>query len=579
MVWQSNPAWTSLSIGLNLAQGVLPLGLMYLTKLLVDTLASASSLVAVEQGRVWMYLGALGALSLLSGWLGTWQQWVEELQQLRFTDQIASIIQAKSIRMDLAYYENPSLQDTFHKAQYEAAYRPYQILHAVFQLIQSCFFLLTVLLFLLSVAWWLGLVLLLAGLPMLWVKVHFAGRNYELDRLRAQQEREAWYLHELLTTEPAARELRLYRYGELFARRYADLRNSLWQEQKRLLSQQVRFDALGQIAEVATFLIITGWVLSRALAGIFTLGTVVLYAQAFQRAQLQLRTALSAMGQLYTHRLFLNYLFDFLDLEPQVAEPLQPQTLARPLVAGFTLDRVSFQYPQHEQAVLQDISLELKLGQRIAIVGHNGSGKSTLLKLLARFYDPSTGQISLAGVDLRDLSLHDLRERLSVVFQDYQRYDFTAAENIRISNLHEPRNEERLRHAARQSGAASTIERLPAGYDTLVGHAFSGGEELSGGQWQQLAIARAFYAPAEVLILDEPSSAIDPLVEQAIFEQLLAPDPTRLVIFVTHRLYHLQRADRIVVMEAGRIVEEGRFEELMAQQGRFLRMFAAQQVG
>lgn len=201
-----------------------------------------------------------------------------------------------------------------------------------------------------------------------------------------------------------------------------------------------------------------------------------------------------------------------------------------------------------------------------------------MLKLLARFYDPSQGNITLSGLDLRHLALHDLRERLSVVFQDYQRYDFTAAENIRISNIHEPLNTERLQRAAQQSGVASTIERLSSGYDTLVGHAFSGAEELSGGQWQQLAIARAFYANAEVLILDEPSSAIDPLIEQAIFEQLFAADLGRLIIFVTHRLYHLQRADRIIVMDQGRVAEQGNFAALMGKQGLFYRLFAAQQV-
>ena len=580
LVWQSNRGWTSLSIALNLLQAALPLGILYCTKLLIDQLSGgAGSLkVVVHFSAVLPIVAALASLWLLSGFLGSLQQWLEELQQLRFTDEIAGIIQAKSIQMDLAYYEDPTLQDTFHKAQYESAYRPYQLLKAVYQLLQSAFFLILAMGFLLSFAWWLVPFLILAGLPVLLVKIRFAGRYYDLDRRRAQQEREAWFLHELLTTVTAARELRMYRFGEIFAQRHQFIRTFLWGEKKQLLKRQLRYDLLGQISELLALLALLLWVVFKAAAGLLSLGSVILYLQAFQRAQQQMRTALSAMTELYSHRLFLNYLFDFLDLEPQVKEPLLPQSLPPKLEEGFRLEGVFFQYPQQVQPVLQDINLELSLGERIAIVGPNGSGKSTLIKLLARFYDPSTGRILLNGHDLHDLSLEDLRKRLSIVFQDFMHYPFSATDNIRISDLHQPLNEKRLRLAAQQSGAASCIERLPFQYETLLGHTFEGGVELSGGQWQQFAIARAFYADTEILILDEPSSAIDPLIEQAIFEQLFTFDPNRLVIFVTHRLYHLQRADRIIVLDQGQIVEQGTFVQLMAHEGLFYQLFASQQV-
>ena len=581
LVWQSNRVWTSLSIAINLLQAALPLGVLYCTKLLIDQLSAGlgGSTRGIPFNAMLPLILALASLWLLSGFLGSLQQWLEELQQLRFADQIAAIIQAKSIQMDLAYYEDPALQDTFHKAQYESAYRPYQLLQAVYQLLQSTFFLLLAMGFLLSLAWWLVPFLVLAGLPVLVVKIRFAGRYYELDRHRAQQERESWYLHELLTTVEAARELRLYRFGEIFAQRHQSIRSFLWGEKKELLKRQLRYDLLGQISELLALLALLLWVVFKAVAGLLSLGSVVLYLQAFQRAQQQMRTALNAMTQLYSHRLFLNYLFDFLDLEPQVKEPPFPQALPPQLNEGFRLQGVSFQYPQQPQLVLHDIHLELRLGERIAIVGPNGSGKSTLIKLLARFYDPVAGQILLQGHDLRNLAQHDLRQHLSIVFQDFKHYPFSAADNIYISDLQHPPDEQRMRQAAQRSGAATSIERLPQQYATLLGHDFEGGVELSGGQWQQLAIARAFYAHTEVLILDEPSSAIDPLVEQAIFDQLFSGDPARLIIFVTHRLYHLQRADRIIVMDQGRVVEQGDFAGLMAQEGLFYRLFAAQQVG
>lgn len=576
LVWQSSRTWTSLSIALNLLQAALPLGVLYCTKLLIDQLSSGPGSSYFSDGLP--IVACLAGLWLLSGFLGSLQQWLEELQQLRFTDQIAGIIQVKSIQMDLAYYEDPALQDTFHKAQYESAYRPYQLLQAVYQLLQSAFFLLLAMGFLLSLAWWLVPFLILAALPVLVVKIRFAGRYYELDRRRAQQEREAWYLHELLTTVEAARELRLYRFGEIFAQRHQSIRTFLWGEKKQLLRRQLRYDLLGQISEILALLALLLWVVFKATAGLLSLGSVILYLQAFQRAQQQMRTALGAMTQLYSHRLFLNYLFDFLDLEPRVQEPLQPQILPHKLGGGFRVEGVFFQYPEQAQPVLQDINLELQLGERIAIVGPNGSGKSTLIKLLARFYDPDAGRILLAEHDLRELAQHDLRQHLSIVFQDFKHYPFSAADNIFISDLQHPADEQRMRQSAQRSGAATCIERLPEQYATRLGHDFEGGVELSGGQWQQVAIARAFYAESGILILDEPSSAIDPLIEQAIFDQFFASDPDRLIIFVTHRLYHLQRADRIIVMDQGRVVEQGDFARLMAQEGLFYRLFAAQQV-
>lgn len=578
LVWQSNRGWTSMSIALNLVQAALPLAVLYCTKLFIDHLSFANSNPSVDTRVLLTYAVVLGSLWLLTGVLGSLQQWVEELQQLRFTDQITGIIQAKSIQMDLAYYEDPTLQNTFHKAQYEAAYRPYQLLRAVYQLLQSGFFLLLAMFFLFSLAWWLVPVLLLAGTPILLVKMRFAGRHYDLDRRRVQQEREARYLHELLTTVTAALELRLFRFGTFFAKRYQDLRSSLFWEKKQLLSRQGRYDVFGQISEVLALLALLSWVMIRATAGVLSIGSVVMYLQAFQRGQQQLRTALSALAQLYSHRLFLSYLFEFLDLEPHVTDPLQPQALPEKLAKGFQLEGVSFKYSDQARYVLQNINFELQLGERIAIVGPNGSGKSTLIKLLARFYDPSAGRILLNGCSLPDLSQEDLRKRLSIVFQDFNHYPFSAAENIRISDLHQPLNEKRLRQAAQQSGAASCIERLPLQYETLLGHTFDGSVELSGGQWQQFAIARAFYADTEVLILDEPSSAIDPLIEQAIFEQFFTFDPDRLVIFVTHRLYHLQRADRIIVLDQGQVAEQGTFAQLMAQDGLFCQLFASQQV-
>ncbi|MBX2926506.1 MAG: ABC transporter ATP-binding protein [Saprospiraceae bacterium] len=578
MAWQAGPGWAAAGVALNLAQAAIPLGVFYLTKQIIDDLVGALGTGNLETGNLLFFLVVLGGLWLAQGLTGTAGQWVQDILQLRFNDHIAGIIQKKSVEMDLSYYENPALQDTFHKAQYEAAYRPMQLLQAVQQLLQSIFFLVLVGVWLFSLSWWLVPVLTLAGLPALITRMYFAGRHFNLDRQRAQREREGWHLHALLTQDTAARELRLYGFGDALRARYRDLRAVLLREKRSLLSRQAGYDVLGQSFEVAALVALTGWTAMKALAGALSVGSLVMYLQAFQRGQAQLRSALSAMASLYGHRLFLNYLFDFLDLKPRVCNPEHPVALPAHISGGFQIENVSYEYPSNEGWVLQNINLRLPHGERIAVVGPNGSGKSTLIKLLARFYDPTQGQIRLDGIDLRHCAQEDLRQHIGIVFQDFYHYAFTAAENIAVSAIPQPPDEARLREAARKSGAANTIERLPAGYDTMLGHVFQNGVELSGGQWQQVAIARAFYADRDILILDEPMSAIDPLVEAAIFDELFAFDRNRTILFVTHRLYHLQRADRIIVLDKGRVAEQGAFAELMQARGLFYRLFSGQQV-
>ncbi len=579
LVWKSNPVWTGISIALNFFQASLPLAIFYLTSLIIDQLVHAFRAGELESGRLGFFLLGLGGLWFINGLMGIATNWLQELQQLQFNDYIAGVIQEQSIRLDMAFYENPELQDTFYKTQYEAAYRPWQLLQSVHQLLQSSFYLGMVMVFLFALAWWLIPVLVLAGLPGLLVRMYYSRRHFALDRQRAHRERESWFLHDLLTQASAARELRLYRAGVHFRQRYRALREQLFKDKRTLLSRQVIFDAFSQLSEVLALTGLVAWIAFRTLSGALSVGALVMYLQAFQRGMTQLRSALGALAALHGHRLFLTYLFDFLDLKPRVQDPTSPKPLPGVIAEGFRVENLTFTYPNQHQPILKDLNLGLKRGARIAIVGPNGSGKSTLVKLLARYYDPDKGRILLDGVDLRECAQDDLRSKMSIVFQDFYRYPFTALENISISDLHRDADLRQVQEAARASGAASAIDGLPRHYDTLLGNTFYGGVELSGGQWQQVAIARAFYADKDVLILDEPMSAIDPLVEQQIFEEIFNLEASKTVIFITHRLYHLMQADHIIVLDQGQMAEAGTFEELMAAKGLFYRLFSRQQVG
>ncbi|WP_194778628.1 ABC transporter ATP-binding protein [Pararhodonellum marinum] len=579
LVWKTSPVWTVLSFLLSFAQSALPFGVFYLTKLIIDRLIEGLGEASMDFSLLIAYLLGLGLLWLLEGLLNIAAQWVNDMQRLRFHDHISGIIQRQSIRLDLAYYEDPSFHDTFHRTQQEAIFRPLQVLDAVRQLVQSGLFLLFVTVFLASLNIWMVPILLLAGLPGLLAKIHIASKQYALDRQRTQLNRESWYLHEVLTGEYTARELRLFRFGKYFMDKYQEIRKVLFEDQRRLSNRKAKVEGIGQLSEVVALTGLVGWTAFKAMGGSISVGSLVMYLQAFQRGQSQLRLALSALANLYSHRLFLTYLFEFLDLEPNLKEASQPQTLAAPLQSGLSIQGLGFTYPRREQPVLKDINLEFKMGERIALVGPNGSGKSTLIKLLARFYDPSQGSILVDGIPIDQLALDEWRSRIGIVFQDFTQYAMTAAENIHISQLQEPLDEEKMEAMAQKTGAGRTIADLPYGYQSMLGHTFHNGIELSGGQWQQLALARALYADREILILDEPMSAIDPILEQEIFQHLYQRDPSKLILFVTHRLYHLQKADRIIVMDQGQVKEMGTFEDLMAKKGLFYKLFQSQRVG
>lgn len=573
LIWAAAPRLASLSMLLNLGLAALPLGVFYLTKLLIDYLVAGLAQGDLGLDLLLKLLLGLGGLWLLQALIGILAHWVQASLQLRFTDYIAGIIQEKSVQLDLAYYENASLQDTFHKAQREGAYRPMQLLQAVQQLLQSGFFLLLLSIWLWQLAWWLVFILLLAGLPALLSRVQLANKSYQLDKSKAQLDRESWHLHELLTQREAAREVRVFGLGNHFRAKYVALRQQLLADKEGLLQLQSRYDILGQLLEITALLGLIGWVALKTLAGLLTVGSLVMYLQAFQRGQAQLKAAFSATASLYGHRLFLRYLFDFLDTEARIVDPPQAKLLPQPLRQGFSIQNLSFYYPEQNKAALDNISVDLPFGQRIAIVGANGSGKSTLVRLLARLYDPSNGAIFLDGENIKNFALRDLRSSISLVFQDFYRYAFTVQENIALGKVQAPLDADRVKEVAEQIGISRKIEQLPLAYEQPLGFNHSGGQELSGGEWQQIAIARALYADRPILILDEPMSAIDPLIERRILDQLFAMQRDQLILFVTHRLHHLRQADQILVMEAGRIVETGSFEELMEQQGVFYTLF------
>ena len=578
LVWQSTPTWTIASIIFLVLQGILPLVSLYLTKLIIDSITAALGNSA--QGDSWkkiVVLIILGALvALLNDLCRSLTNFVSEAQSQIVNHYVQNLLHAKSIEVDLEYYENPQYYDSLHRAQAQAIHRPTLILNQLIKTGQSTISLGAIAFLLLSLHWAIATILFIAMLPILFVRLKYADEIYNKARTWTSQERKAYYFNRLLTHESHAKEIRLFNLGSLFQKRFRHLRNTIRQEKLTLARRRTLSEAFTQgSATIAVFLAFA-FIAYQTLQGIITLGSLVMYYQAFQRGQNLLKETFASLAILYENSLFLANLYEFLDLKPTVIEPSHPKPIPQTWQVGIQFNQVQFKYAHSTRSVLEDLNFTIDAGETIALVGENGAGKTTLIKLLCRLYDPTYGQITLEGIDLRNFSQKDLRQQISIVFQDYARYNLTVQENIGFGSLELLSEEEKISLAAHAAGADKVIARLPYRYNTTLGHQFQEGEELSIGEWQKIALARAFLRPAQLIIVDEPTSALDPQAEAEILSHFRQLTKHRTAILISHRLSTVRLADRIFVLEGGTITESGTHQQLIQLQGTYARLFETQ---
>ena len=572
LIWEAAPGWTVIWAVLLILQGILPAASVYLTRELVDGLV-----LALDSGGAWEAVRPaliaavlMAAIILLTEVLQSVNEWIATAQAEHVQDHIKELIYAKSTTVDLAFYESPDFFDHLHRALSDASARPLALLNNMGTLLQNLVTLLSLVMILVSYGWWFPVILVGSTLPALYVVLFFNRRYHQWWEETTVDRRWLRYYDLMLTgNSNIAAEVRLFDLGNFLRDSYRTLRYRLRDERIALVRQQSlgRLGAgLLTVAGAGAVMALMGW---RALQGLATLGDLALFYQAFSRGQSLARSLLRSIGQIYSDSLFLGNLFEFLSLEPEVNDPPQPLALTTPLTDAIRFENITFRYPGSERAVLEDFSLTVPAGKIVAIVGTNGAGKTTLLKLLCRFYDPDRGRITFDSTDIRNFTVKQLRQVITVLFQLPINHYATARTNIAVGDLASEPTDEAVELAARGAGAHDFILRLPEGYNTLLGKWFGKGTELSGGEWQRLALARAFLKKADVLILDEPTSFMDSWAEADWVRRFRQLVEGKTGVIITHRFTTAMRADIIHVMDRGEIVESGTHDELLALGGRY----------
>jgi ATP-binding cassette, subfamily B, bacterial len=578
LVWSHARGWTVLNAGMLLVTGLLPLASLYVMKQIVDS--AAQSITATDKRaafyQVGLWIAAAGSVSLVSLVCRSIADLAREAQGFAVTDGVYDLLHAKSIGLDLEYYEHAQYYDMLFHAQQEAPYRPTRILNGLLQLAQSCVSLAGIGVLLFSFSWLMALILVVAAVPGAIVRFVHSKKLYALRQQQTQREREASYYHGMITDRWHAKEIRLFNLGDLFRGRFFDLRRNIREARLKLSRRRTVVSFFAQSTTIVATFVTLGLICFKTSLGTVTIGALVMYYQAFQTGLGHFSNILGGIAGLYEDDLFLTSFYQFMELAPKTEVTAKPRPVPERARQQIVFDGISFTYPHGSRQVLQDIRLTLDPGQVIALVGQNGSGKTTLIKLLCRLYDPTNGRITVDGVDIRDLDPVQWRRQIGVVFQDYCRYQLTAWENIWLGDVDSTPDRERIRRAASLAGADPAIERLAEGYDSVLGNRFSGGRELSVGEWQKMALARAFLRDSGIVVLDEPTSSMDALAEAHLFERFGHLIDGRSAILISHRFSTVRMADHIYVLEKGHIAEQGSHDDLVRLDGLYARMYRAQ---
>jgi ATP-binding cassette subfamily B protein len=578
LVWRTDRKLTASLAVVTVVQAAVPATQVYLSKLLIDAVVTA-----VGQGGARADITPIVVLSILqlmlataSSLFSTLGNICQQLLQERVSLGVQLMVIEHASRLDLGFFEDAKSYDMLQQAQQEASSRPVQMVSGAFGLVRTALTFISMLGLLVQLQWILALLALLAPVPAFISSSRYGWMGYNMMRRQSPTRRRMGYLSSLLTTDTYNKEIAVFTLADFFTGRFRTLANSFYDEQRRLVVRRYlagfAWGSLTIIVSSGTYL----YVAVLAVHGQVTLGDLTLYTGAATSVQSNFQNLLSGLSSMYENNLYLATLFDLLAVRPRVQRPEHPVPIRRPFQEGIEFRNVTYRYKGAEEPALRDLSFTIRPGETVAVVGRNGAGKTTLVKLIARLYDPESGQVFIDGHDVQEYDPDELRSQVGVIFQDFVTYHLSARENIGVGRLDQLEDMEAIRDAADRGGATGLIEKLPEGYEALLGRWFDQGHQLSGGEWQKVALSRAFMRDAQILILDEPTAALDAKAEYELFAKMRELTHGRTAIFISHRFSTVRIADRILVIENGRLMEQGSHDELMALGGRYAELFALQ---
>lgn len=576
MVWDAAPLAVASSMAVRVLAALAPVGMVYVSKWIIDGIVQHQEHNAALSPHFWWLVGLEFGLACLLTVLLRLSDFCDAVIADSFMHHTSLRIMGHAAKLDLTTYEDSTLYDKMERARVQATDRVAMI-QQTGQLIQQFVAAIGFGFIIFGYSWLLMLALFVCIMPGFLGETHFAFLTYWLSFRQTPRKRQLDYLRVLGGSRESAKELKLFGLASFLLGRYKNISHALHHEtvglQRNKLFVGATLTMLGTIGYYASY----AWAIYETINGRFTVGDLTALTGAIAGASTSIQSVFTSFSSIANQALFLTDLLHFFDVKPQVAS--KPNAIPAPSVIkrGFEFRNVSFAYPNSSRRVLNNVSFTLEPGQRIALVGENGQGKTTIVKLLTRLYDPTEGQILLDGVDLREYDLESLWKNIAVIFQDFTKYEMTVAENIGVGQIEDAANTFRIRSAANKSNAEKFIRRLPKGFDQMVGCKFDGGVDLSGGEWQKLAIARAYLRDAQLLVLDEPTAALDARSEHEVFERFAELTKGKMAMLISHRLSTVRMADRIFVLENGRIAEEGDHAQLLANSdSRYAQMFELQ---
>ena len=578
IVWESGPHVVAFGLIYRLVNALIPVSTAYVSKLIIDNITAIvrhSTTFAASAPHLWSLAGLEFALAVIGNLTGRLIDYYDAVLADRYMRHVSIEVMRHASQLDLQKYEDPVFYDSLERARVQATDR-LGMIQSMGRLFQQFITTISLSAAILYFSPWLLLLLFVCLIPAFLGESHFAFLNYAKNFRQTPAKRQLDYLRQLGGSKEAAKELKLFGLSPFLTERFTNISNDIFDEDLKLFRRRLWAVSLLSLLSTAGYYGAYVWVIYETAIGVFTIGTLAFLTQSILNASAQISQIFSTLSSIADQALFLTDLLAFFKMRPAVTSKPNAIPAPRPIASGFEFRDITFVYPGTTRRVLDHLNFRLEPGERIALIGQNGQGKTTIVKLMTRLYDPTAGRILLDGVDLRDYNIEDLCSQIGVIFQDFMRYEMTARENIGVGRVDFLTDMRRIREAAQKSLADGVIQRLQAQYDQMLGRRFEGGVDLSGGEWQKIALARAYLREAQVLILDEPTAALDARAEYEVFERFNELTEGKMALFISHRFSTVRMAERIIVLENGAIAEEGSHERLVRRGGRYAEMFELQ---